>query len=187
MGDVKPLLGDAEGRMAHTLEALTRELQHLRAGRANTGLVDHIKVEAYGTPMPLNQVATISTPDAQTLLISPYDKGLAHAVEKAINMSDIGLMANSDGSLIRLKVPPLTEERRKDLLKVVNKCGEDARVALRNVRRDVNEHIKKMQKAKELSEDEMHHHLEQVDKVLEKRLAEVDQHISAKQKEITEF
>jgi ribosome recycling factor len=187
MADVKPLLDDAAGRMEHTLEALARELLHLRAGRANVGLVEHIKVEAYGAQMPLNQVATISTPDAQTILISPYDKSQAHAVEKAINLSDIGLMASSDGSLIRLKVPPLTEDRRKELLKVVNKFGEEARVALRNVRRDVNEHIKKLQKNKELSEDEMHHYLEQVDKGLEKHLADVDLHIAAKQKEITEF
>jgi ribosome recycling factor len=187
MADVKPLLSDAEERMAHTLEALARELLHLRAGRANAGLVDHIRVEVYGTQLPLNQVATISTPDAQTILISPFDKSQTHAVEKAINLSDLGLMPSSDGSLIRLKVPALTEDRRKDLLKVVNKFGEEAKVALRNVRRDVNEHIKKLQKNKELSEDEMHHYLEQVDKVLEKRLAEVDLHIQAKQKEILEF
>lgn len=187
MADVTPLLKDAAGRMEHTLEALARELLHLRAGRANVGLVEHIRVEAYGAQMPLNQVATISTPDAQTILISPYDKSQAHAVEKAINLSDLGLMPSSDGSLIRLKVPALTEDRRKELLKVVNKFGEESRVALRNVRRDANEHIKKLQKNKELSEDEMHHYLEQVDKALEKHLAEVDQHIAAKQKEITEF
>jgi ribosome recycling factor len=187
MSDVKQYLADMEHRMEQTLEALHRELTHLRAGRAHSGLVDHIRVPAYGTEMPLNQVATISTPDARTILISPFDKSLTGAVEKAINHSDIGLQANSDGSLIRLLVPELTEDRRKDLLKVVNKLGEESRVALRNVRRDVNEHIKKQQKSKELSEDEMHHHLEQVDKSLDKHLAELDRALAAKQKEISEF
>jgi ribosome recycling factor len=187
MSTVKEILDDVENRMGHTLDALHRELTHLRAGRAHTGLVDHIRVPAYSTEMPLNQLATISTPDARTILVSPYDKSLAGAVEKAINQSDIGLMANSDGSLIRLLVPELTEERRRDLLKVVNKQGEDARVALRNVRRDANEHIKRLEKNKEISEDELHHQLEQVDKMLEKRLAELDRVLAAKQKEITEF
>ena len=187
MADFKPLIAETESRMRHSVEALSRDLVHLRAGRAGPGLVEHIRVEAYGAQMPLSQLATISTPDAQTILISPYDKSQTHAVEKALNMSNLGLTANTDGSLIRLKVPPLTEERRKELLKVVNKYGEDARVALRNIRRDVNEHIKRMEKSKELSEDEMHHYLEQVDKLLDKLLGDVDQHLAAKQKEITEF
>lgn len=183
----KEIRTDLEHRMEQTLEALHRELTHLRAGRAHSGLVDHIRVPAYGTEMPLNQVATVSTPDARTILISPFDKSLVGAIEKAINHSDIGLQANSDGSLIRLLVPELTEDRRRDLLKVVNKQGEEARVALRNVRRDANEHIKRLQKNKEISEDEMHHELEQVDKLLDKRLAELDTVLAAKQREITEF
>ena len=187
MSTAKEILEDLENRMGHTLEALHRELTHLRAGRAHSGLVDHIRVPAYGTEMPLNQVATISTPDARTILISPYDKSLTGALEKAINQSDIGLQANSDGSLIRLIVPELTEDRRRDLLRVVNKHGEDARVALRNVRRDANEHIKRLQKSKEISEDEMHRFLEQEDKLLEKELAELDRALYAKQKEISDF
>ena len=187
MATVSEIKADAETKMQHSLDALARELIHLRAGRANSGLVDHIRVEAYGTHMPLNQLATISTPDAATILISPFDKSLAQSVAKAINMSDLGLMPNTDGSLIRINVPPLTEDRRKELLKVVNKTGEEAKVALRNIRRDANEHIKKLQKNKEISEDEMHHYLEQVDKILEKHLLEIDRHVAAKQKEITEF
>lgn len=187
MGSVDEILNDAERRMGQSLDALKRELAHLRAGRANPSLVEHIKVEAYGAEMPLNQLATISTPDATTILISPFDKSITSAVEKAINLSDLGLMPQSDGSLVRLSVPPLTEERRGELLRVVRKQGEDGRVALRNVRRDANDQIKKLQKSKELSEDEMHHHLEQVDKILDRLLAELDKLLAAKEQEITEF
>ena len=187
MADVTEILTDAEYRMQQSLEALKRELVHLRAGRANSGLVDHIKIDAYGSEMPLNQLATISTPDAATLLISPYDKGQTGAIEKAINMSDLGLMPQSDGSLIRINIPPLTEDRRKDLLKAVGKQGEDSRVAFRNIRRDANDHIKKMQKAKEISEDEMHHYLEQVDKLLESQLTGIDKLLKNKETEITDF
>ena len=187
MAEIAGLLDDAQHRMEQGIEALKRELAHLRAGRASIGLVEHIKVPAYGTDMPLNQVANLSTPDASTILISPYDKSLTGAVEKAINMSDLGLMPQSDGSLIRISIPPLTEERRQDLLKVVSKFAEEGRVSMRNVRRDVNDSIKKLQKAKEISEDEMHHNLEKVDKILEEKLAELDKLATAKQKEITDF
>jgi ribosome recycling factor len=173
--------------MSQSLDAVKRELSHLRAGRASTGLVEHIKVEAYGSEMPLNQLATITTPDATTILISPYDKSMVNAIDKAINLSDLGLMPQSDGSLVRLNVPPLTEERRQELLKVVRKYGEDGRVALRNIRRDTNDQVKKLEKSKELSEDEMHHYLEQVDKILEKKLADLDQHLEAKEREIVDF
>jgi len=173
--------------MSQSLDAVKRDLSHLRAGRASTGLVEHIKVEAYGSEMPLNQLATITTPDATTILISPYDKSMVNAIDKAINLSDLGLMPQSDGSLVRLNVPPLTEERRQELLKVVRKYGEDGRVALRNIRRDTNDQVKKLEKSKELSEDEMHHYLEQVDKILEKKLADLDQHLEAKEREIVDF
>lgn len=187
MGDVKGILADAEYRMGQSIEALIREMLHIRAGQANAGLVDHITVEAYGSQMPINQLATVSTPDAQTILISPYDKSQVAPIEKAINTSDLGLMPNSDGSLIRIKVPPLTEERRKELVKAVHKHGEEARVALRNIRRDANDHIKKLEKNKELSEDLMHTHLEEVDKLLETKLKTLDTLVTAKEKDITEF
>jgi len=187
MSEVKAILEDAEHRMGQGLDALSRELAHLRAGRANTSLVDHIKVEAYGAEMPVNQLANVSTPDAATILISPFDKSVTSAIEKAINMSDLGLMPQSDGSLIRISVPALTEERRQDLLKVVKKVGEDSRVSLRNVRRDANDQIKKMQKDKSISEDEMHHHLGEVDKVLEKKLELLEKQLEIKEKEISDF
>jgi ribosome recycling factor len=187
MDDIEAILEDAEHRMELSLTALQRELGHLRAGRATPALVDHIKVEAYGAEMPLNQLATITTPDATTILISPYDKSITGAIEKAINLSDLGLMPQSDGSLIRLNVPPLTEERRGELLRLVKKHGEDGRVALRNVRRDANEQIKRLQKGKQISEDEMHHQLEQVDKVLEKKLQVLEEQLTAKQQEVSEF
>jgi ribosome recycling factor len=187
MDDVKEVLSSAENRMQQSLVALSRELGHLRAGRANSTLVDHVKVDAYDSSMPLSQLATVTTPDATMIMISPYDKNLTGAIEKAINLSDLGLMPQSDGSLIRLNVPPLTEERRTELLKVVRKYGEDGRVALRNVRRDANEQIKKLEKAKDISEDEMHHYLEKVDKILEEQLKALDQQLDSKQQEISEF
>lgn len=187
MSNVEELLVDAEHRMSLSIEALSRELMHLRAGRANAGLVDHIKVEAYGDQMPLNQLATISAPDATTILISPFDKSQVSAVEKAINTSDLGLMPQSDGSLIRITVPPLTEDRRKELVKAVHKHGEETRVALRNVRRDANDHLKKLEKAKEMSEDQFHDHLAEVDKLLETKLDELDKLITSKEKDITDF
>lgn len=187
MDTVKEILEDAGRRMGQGLEAVNRELAHLRAGRANASLVDHIKVEAYGAEMPLNQLATVSTPDATLLMISPFDKSLVAAIEKAINLSDLGLMPQTDGSLIRINVPPLTEDRRLDLLKVVKKVGEEGRVSLRNVRRDVNDQIKKLQKDKELSEDMMHSYLSEVDKILEMHVAELDQQLVIKDKEISDF
>lgn len=187
MEKAKELLTDTEHRMSQSVVALSRELMHLRAGRANAGLVDHIRVEAYGEVMPLNQVATVSAPDASTILISPFDKSLVGAVEKAINTSDLGLMPNSDGSLIRISVPPLTDERRKELVKAVHKHGEDGRVALRNIRRDANDHLRKLEKAKEMSEDQFHDYLAQVDKVLEGKLEELEHLISSKEKDITDF
>jgi len=187
MDKVDELLEDAKRRMSHSVDALSRELMHLRAGRANAGLVDHIKVEAYGELMPLNQVATTSAPDANTILISPFDKSLVHAVERAINTSDLGLMPHTDGSLIRIPVPPLTDDRRKELVKAVHKHGEECRVALRNVRRDANDQLKRLEKSKELSEDDFHINLAKVDKVLETKLSELEKLISSKEKDITDF
>lgn len=187
MSSVAEILADAEHRMGLSIQALARDLMHLRAGRANAGLVDHIRVEAYGEQMPLNQLATISTPDASTILISPFDKSLTGAIEKAINTSDLGLMPNSDGSLIRIAIPPLTEERRKELGKAVNAQAEDGRVALRNIRRDANEHIKRLNRDKELSDDLMHDNLEKIDKLLEQQLKILEEHVADKQRDITEF
>ncbi|MEZ5337283.1 MAG: ribosome recycling factor [bacterium] len=183
----KEIIEDADHRMAQSLDSLKQELVHLRAGRASTSLVDHIKVQAYGTEMPMGQLATISTPDAVTIMISPFDKGNMGAIEKAIQLSEIGLNPQNDGSIIRMNVPPLTEERRKDLVKGVNKLAEDSKVAMRNVRRDANDHLKRLNKNKELSDDEFHIYLERVDKKLEHNLEELDKVVSAKQKEVMEI
>ena len=187
MTDVKQILADADHRMHQSVDALRREFVHLRAGRANPGLVEHIKVEAYGSEMPLNQISNITAPDATTIVISPYDKSQCAAIERSILKSDLGLQPNSDGSVIRIVIPALTEDRRKDLLKVVGKVGEEAKVALRNVRRDANEAVKKLEKGKTISEDEMHSHLEAIDKLLDTLLKELEKVITAKEKEITEF
>ena len=186
-GTPKEIIEDADHRMAMSLDSIKQELVHLRAGRASTSLVDHIKVHAYDTDMPMGQLATISTPDAVTIMISPFDKGNMAAIEKAIQQSELGLTPQNDGSIIRLGIPPLTEERRKDLVKAVGKYAEDGKVAMRNVRRDANDHLKKLNKNKELSDDELHVYLEQVDKKLESHQAQLDKVIEDKQKEVMEI
>jgi ribosome recycling factor len=181
------IIKDADHRMAVSLESVENEIVHLRAGRASTSLVDHIKVQAYGSDMPMGQLATISTPDAITIMISPFDKSNMGAIEKALQLSELGLTPHSDGSILRLNIPPLTEDRRKDLVKAVGKYSEDGKVAMRNVRRDANDHLKKMNKAKELSDDELHIYLEKIDKLLESHLEELDKVITRKQKEVMEI
>jgi ribosome recycling factor len=187
MSTIRDYIDKAGAHMESSIHAFEREIGHLRAGRANTALVDHIKVVAYGSEMPLNQLATITTPDATTIAITPYDKGNFSAVEKALRLSELNLTPMNDGSVIRLTLPPLTEERRKDLIKLVHKHAEEGRVALRNVRRDANDHIKKLQKNKECSEDEMHDALGKVDKLLEKELEQLEKLLKSKEREITDF
>lgn len=183
----KEIIEDADHRMGQSLESIREELVHLRAGRASTSLVDHIRVHAYDTDMPMSQLATISTPDAVTIMISPFDKGNMAGIEKAIQQSELGLTPQNDGSIIRLTIPPLTEDRRKDLVKAVGKYAEDGKVAMRNVRRDANDHLKKLNKSKEVSDDELHIYLEQVDKRLESHLEDLDKVIKDKQKEVMEI
>ncbi|MCB1222115.1 MAG: ribosome recycling factor [Planctomycetales bacterium] len=181
------IIVDADHRMAQSLESIKQELVHLRAGRASTSLVDHIKVHAYDSDMPMSQLATISTPDATTIMITAYDKGNLAAIEKAIQQSELGLTPQNDGSIIRLTIPPLTEDRRKDLVKAVGKYAEDGRVSMRNVRRDANDHLKKLNKNKELSDDEFHIYLEKVDKKLEVHLEDLEKVIKDKQNEVMEI
>jgi ribosome recycling factor len=187
MSTPKELLAEAGRKMEATIHALEREFGHLRAGRASASLVEHIKVMAYGAEMTVQQLANISTPDATSITIQPYDKSTLGAIEKAIRLSELNLTPANDGILIRLILPPLTEDRRKDLIKLVHKHAEEGRVALRNVRRDANDHIKRLLKDKSISEDEMHDTLSSVDKLLEKELASLEQHVKAKDKEITDF
>ena len=153
---VQEQISDAKTRMHKAVEALQHELSTVRTGRASTGLVEHIKVDYYGTPTPLQQLATITTPDAKLIVISPYDKRALGAIEKAIQKSDLGLQPSNDGSVVRLAIPPLTEERRKELAKHVRKRVEEARVAVRNVRRDIHEHLRKIEHDHEISQDDLH-------------------------------
>jgi ribosome recycling factor len=176
---------NAEERMDKAIAALRRDLATLRAGRATPAMLDRILVDYYGAPTPVNQLATINTPDARTLVIQPWDKSVLGDIEKAIMKSDLGLTPANDGSIIRLSVPPLTEERRNDLVKQTKKFGEEAKVAIRNVRRDANDDIKKLEKG-ELSEDESRRHQEDIQKLTDRFIAEVDRIIAAKEKEIME-
>jgi ribosome recycling factor len=175
---------DAEKRMKSAVETTRKELSHLRAGRANPALLERVQVMAYDTVMPLNQVASISTPDAKTLVVQPFDKGNLASIERGILKSDLGLTPVNDGRIIRLNIPPLTDERRAELTKVVHKMAEEGKVSLRNVRRDANEHIKKLEKDKQISEDERFKALEKTEKLLDKYVEEIDKLSSAKIAEI---
>lgn len=176
---------NAEERMDKAIQALKRELSSLRAGRATPALLDRIQVDYYGTATPLNQVGSITTPDARTLMIQPWDKSSLGDIEKAIMKSDLGLTPTNDGSVIRLSIPALTEERRTELVKLTRKYGEDAKVAVRNIRRDANDDIKKLEKS-EISEDESRRHQDDIQKLTDKFIAEVDKVLAAKEKEILE-
>lgn len=176
---------NAEERMEKAILALKRDLATLRAGRAAPALLDRITVEYYGAPTPLNQLANISTPDSRTLMIQPWDKSSLADIEKAIMKSDVGLTPANDGNQIRLVVPALTEERRTDLVKMTKKFGEEAKVAIRNIRRDANDDIKKLEKT-DISEDESRRHQDDIQKTTDKFIAEVDKVLVAKEKEIME-
>ncbi|MFD3260957.1 ribosome recycling factor [Paenibacillus lentus] len=176
---------NAEERMDKAIQSLKRDLATLRAGRAAPSLLDRIQVDYYGTPTPINQLANINTPDSRTLMIQPWDKSSLAEIERAIQKSDLGLSPANDGSLIRLSIPPLTEERRVDLVKMTKKFGEEAKVAIRNIRRDANDDIKKLEKT-EISEDESRRHQDDIQKSTDKFIAEVDKVLAAKEKEIME-
>ena len=179
-------LKDAEHRMNGANQALQRELDSVRTGRARPGLVEHLVVEYYGTETPLNQIASVSVPEARVLAIQPWDKSAISAVERAILKSEIGITPNNDGSIIRLTMPTLTEDRRKDLVRSVRKRVEDARVAVRNVRRDVQDKIRAQEKGKELSQDESRRLLEQLQKITDSNIAQIDKTGEAKEVELME-
>ncbi|HEX7045741.1 MAG TPA: ribosome recycling factor [Burkholderiales bacterium] len=178
---------DAESRMAKSLEALRSDLGKIRTGRAHPGLLDHVRVDYYGTKTPLNQLANISAADARTLMVSPYDKNALPAIEKAIRESDLGLNPAAAGQTLRIPLPPLTEERRRDLTKHVHREGENAKVAIRNVRRDANQQLKELLKKKLISEDEDKRAEEGVQKVTDRFIAEVDKLVAAKEQEIMQI
>ncbi|ALS21668.1 MULTISPECIES: ribosome recycling factor [Paenibacillus] len=176
---------NAENRMEKAIGALKKELASLRAGRATPALLDRVQVEYYGTMTPVNQLANINTPDSRTLMIQPWDKSSVSAIEKAIMKSDLGLTPTNDGSSIRIVIPALTEERRTELVKMTKKYGEEAKVAIRNIRRDANDDIKKLEKTG-ISEDESRRHQDDIQKFTDKYIAEVDKVLAAKEKEIME-
>lgn len=177
----------AEARMKKSIEALKQELTKLRTGRAHTSLLDHITVDYYGSQMPLNQVASVTVPDARTLMIQPWEKNMVGPIEKAIMTSDLGLTPTTAGTNIRVPLPPLTEERRRDLIKVVKNEGEGARVAIRNIRRDANNELKALLKDKAITEDEERRAQDDIQKLTDRHVAEVDQVLAAKEAELSEF
>ena len=178
---------DCSNRMQKSIDSLEKDFSRLRTGRASTALVDNIRVEYYGTPTPLNQVASVSIPDSRTISISPWDRNAFSNIEKAIMKSDLGLTPINDGKSIRINIPPLPEERRKELVKMAKKYTEDAKVAIRNVRRDVNDALKKMQNSKEISEDELHKAQDDVQKATDSFVKKADAVLAEKEKEIMEI
>jgi ribosome recycling factor len=181
IADVKK---NAEQKMQKSFEALKTDLSKVRTGRAHTGLLDHVMVDYYGSQMPINQVANVSLLDARTISISPWEKKMAPVIEKAIREADLGLNPAMTGDLIRVPMPALTEERRKDLTKVVRGEAEDARVAIRNLRRDANTHLKDLLKAKTVSEDEERRAQEDIQKITDRFIAEVDKALAQKEAEL---
>ena len=173
-----------EEKMTKTMDVLTEEYASIRAGRANPHLIDKIRVDYYGTPSPISQVANVSVPEARIIQIQPWESKMIKEIEKAINMSDIGINPTDDGKIIRLVFPELTEERRKDLAKDGKKKAEDAKVALRNIRRDANDLAKKLGKASEISEDVQKQIEDDINKITEKNVGDVDKMIESKSKEI---
>jgi ribosome recycling factor len=171
---VQEQISDAKTRMHKAIESLKAELATVRSGRASPGLVEHLRVEYYGTPTPLNQLATISAPDARLIVITPYDRGGLGAIEKAILKSDLGLTPSNDGTVVRLNIPALTDDRRKELAKHVGKRVEEARVAVRNVRRDIHDHMRKLEKEHTISQDELHRSETELQKLTDEQIKEVD-------------
>ena len=184
---ISDLKKNTESRMSKSVDSLTESLQSIRAGRANTSLLDRIYVDYYGQQSPLNQVASLSAPEARLLAIQPWDATLIPEIEKAIQKSDLGITPSNDGKIIRLVIPQLTEERRKDLTKLVGKYAEEAKVSIRNIRRDAMEDIKKAEKAKEISEDDRKTYEEDIQKLTDKYIKDVDGVAADKEKELMEI
>ncbi len=184
---MQTLVKDVEARMNAALDVLGRELASVRTGRASASLLDGIRVDYYGTPTPVNQMASVSVPDARTLVIQPWEAGQLKAIEKAIMASDLGLTPVNDGKLIRLAMPSPTEERRKQLAKSVHKIAEESRVAIRNIRREANDKLKAMAKDKKVSEDDERRGHDQIQKTTDRFIAKVDELLKKKEQEILSF
>lgn len=184
---INDIIASNEERLNKSIDALKREFGSLRAGRATPSLLDKVMVDYYGTPTPVNQVAKVSVPEPRMIMIQPWEKSLMHDIEKAIMKSDLGLSPNSDGQAIRLSIPQLTQERRQELVKTVGKKAEEAKVAIRNIRRDGNDAIKKLEKAKEITEDDSKKGQESMQKLVDKYIKNVDTLKETKEKEIMEI
>jgi ribosome recycling factor len=182
----KQVMTNANDKMSKAIQTFTRELASIRAGRANASLLDKITVDYYGAPTPVNQLAGISIPEARMLVIQPYDKSALGDIEKAILKSDLGITPSSDGNILRIVIPALTEERRKELVKLVKKEAEDAKVAIRNVRRDANDDLKKLEKNGEITEDDLRGYSDDVQKLTDENIAKIDSITKDKEKEILE-
>ena len=183
---VKEIFKDADERMRKSVEHVQHELARIRTGRATPALLDVVKVEYYGNKVPLNQVATITAPEPRLLVIQPWEKRIIGDIERAILESELGLTPSNDGNVIRIPIPELSEERRQELIKLVKKFCEEGRIAIRNVRRDANDQIKKLEKNHEISEDERDRALEKVQELTDKHIEEIDQLLEKKEKEILE-
>jgi ribosome recycling factor len=183
---IKDIIKSASDKMAKTVEHLKTEYIKIRTGKASIGLLDGIKIDYYGTPTPLNQVGNMATPDFHTISIQPWDKNIIQLIEKAILNSNLGLNPQSDGNIIRIPVPPLNEERRKEIVKMVKHKAEEGRVAVRNIRRESIEHLKKTEKAEHVSEDDRKHAETEIQKLTDKYIKEIDDTLSKKEKEIME-
>lgn len=184
---IQAVMKDAETRMQGAIDVLQREFAGVRTGRASTGLLEGIRVDYYGTPTSVNQVASLSVPDPKTLLIQPWEPSMLPAIEKAILKSDLGLTPANDGKVIRLVMPPLTEERRRQLAKAVGKLAEDCRVAVRNIRHEANKKVKALEKEKKVSEDDSRRGQDQVQKLTDKCIQRVDELLKKKEQEILAF
>ncbi|MCX6149318.1 MAG: ribosome recycling factor [Ignavibacteriales bacterium] len=183
---MNPSIKDASHRMDKSIEAFRGEIAKIRTGKATTALLDGIKVDYYGTPTPLKQVGNLSVLDVHTLAITPWDKTLVPIIDKAILSADLGLNPLSDGTNIKIPIPALTEERRKDMVKLIKKMGEDAKIAIRNVRRDANEHLKRQEKEKKITEDELKEAEKETQKLTDDHITNIDEIIKHKEKEIME-
>ena len=184
MTTIADIRKNAEAKMGKSVEALKAELQKIRTGRAHPGILDQVQVEYYGSMVPISQVANVSLLDARTISVQPWEKGMGAKIEKAIRESDLGLNPASQGDLLRVPMPPLTEERRRDLTKVVRGPGEDCKVAVRNVRREANEHLKRLLKDKLASEDDERRAQDEVQRLTDRVIAEVDRLVQAKEAEV---
>ncbi len=184
---IKDTLKDARTSMDKSIEALKRDFSRVRTGRASTSLLDDVKLDYYGTPTPLNQVGTITVPESRMIIIQPWEKNLIPEIEKAILKSDLGLNPSSDGNVVRIAIPPLTEERRKEMGKVIKRMGEEAKIAIRNARREANDNLKKLEKEKEISEDELKRAEKEVQEFTDQYVKKVDELVATKDAEVMEI